>query len=290
MGTANGQATCDRVDNAAAAGSSLTCRRIDLFIFLLFALDKRTCPADEYCTWHLTRPSAGESLSMPALPPYIPPRDTDFNSWFLNFSTLLTASPATYGMVAGDASAVAAAYADWAAAYALAIAGTTRGPMTIAAKDDARTADTAIVRPYAVTISLNAGVMTSDKVAIGVNPRTSLPSPIAAPATNPVISIVAALPLVHSIRYRDMLSSPSVKSKPYGVVQCQIFGATSITPITDQTDLNYLAGATKCPLTIEWSADDSGKQAYYAARWINRNGLVGPWSPIVSMTVANGST
>lgn len=193
-------------------------------------------------------------------------------------------------MVSGDAVTVAAAYAAWNVAYAAAIAGTTRGPMTIAAKDTARVSSTAIVRPYAQAISNNAGVLVDDKVAIGVNPRTSTPSPIAAPATNPVLSVVAATPLIHLLRYRDMLSSPSVKSKPYGVVQIQIFGKASATPVTDPTTMFLLTSATKCPLTISWDGADAGKQAYYASRWINRNGLVGPWSPIVSFTIANGST
>lgn len=226
---------------------------------------------------------------MPALPSYIPPRDPDFQNWFQNFSTLLTAAPSTYGMVTGDAVAVAAQYALWNAAYLAAIGGATRGPMTIAAKDTERASATAIVRPYAQAISQNAGVMVDDKIAIGVNPRTSTPSPIAAPATNPVLSVVAATPLQHLLRYRDMLSSPSVKSKPYGVVQIQIFGKASATVVTDPETMFLLTSATKCPLTVGWNGADAGKVAYYASRWINRNGLVGPWSPIVSFTIANGS-
>jgi hypothetical protein len=45
--------------------------------------------------------------------------------------------------------------------------------------------------------------------------------------------------------------------------------------------------ATKNPVGINFVAGDVGKVCYYAARWITRRGLVGPWSNIVSFTVAN---
>lgn len=226
---------------------------------------------------------------MPALPPYIPARDTDFNNWLANFSTLLTANPPLYGLTPVDAVAVAAAAADWLVAYNAAIDGTTRGPFTIANKDTTRTATEAIVRPYAQAISNNAGVLVADKVAIGVNPRTNTPTKIAAPTTNPVLSIFSAIQLVHQLRYRDELASPTVKAKPYGVLQVQLYATASATPITDPAALDFVGGFTKSPLQVEWQAGDAGKVAYYAARWVTRTGLVGPWSPVVSFTVASGS-
>lgn len=225
---------------------------------------------------------------MPALPPYIPPRDSDLATWSDNFSTLATATPGTFGLLAADALVIAGQVTPWLAAYNEAANPSSRTPVAIAAKDDAKIAMLATVRPYAVQISLNAGVLSSDKIAIGVNPRTSTPTPIATPTTNPVIGIVTAYPLQHVLRYRDETSSPTVKSKPYGVTQCQIFGTASATPIVDQDLLDFKQIATKSPALIEWGAGDVGKAAYYAARWQTRSGLVGPWSPIVSFTIANG--
>ena len=45
---------------------------------------------------------------MPQLPPYIPARNANLIAWAANFSTLITASPGTYGLLAGDATAIAA--------------------------------------------------------------------------------------------------------------------------------------------------------------------------------------
>jgi len=225
---------------------------------------------------------------MPALPSYIPARDADLVNWSDNFSTLLTASPATYGLISGDAVAVAAANTPWQTAYTTAIDPSTRTPVAVQAKDDAKISMLATIRPYAQLISLNAGVLASDKIAIGVNPRTSSPTPISAPVTNPILAVVSTTPLQHVLRYRDESASPSVKSKPYGVLQIQIFCSVSATVITDQNALDYKGVATKSPFLLSFDPADAGKQAYYAARWITRRGLIGPWSPIVNLTVTNG--
>lgn len=223
---------------------------------------------------------------MPALPPYIPAKDAGLNSWANNFSTLLTASPATYGLLAADATAVAGAVDTWNAAYALVTSPSTKTKATVAAKNTARIGLLTTIRPYAQQISLNAGVTSGNKTAIGVNPRTSTPAPITAPTTYPVLTIANSLALTAIVAYRDQLASPSVKSKPYGVVQIQIFANTSATPITDPTLLPLKTQTTKSPLSISWPSAAKGLVAYYAARWVTRAGLVGPWSPIVNFVVA----
>lgn len=223
---------------------------------------------------------------MPALPPYIPAKDADLANWSANFSTLITASPATYGLTSGDAAAIAAVQAAWAAAYALVTSPTTKTATTVQAKNAARVSLLDTERPYAVNISLNAGVSTGNKIALGLNPRTTTPTPITTPTTYPALTIVSALPLQHVVRYRDQMASPSVKSKPYGVVQIQIFATASATVITDPGLLKFRQATTKSPFLQTWETADVGKPAYYAARWVTRTGLVGPWSPIVSFVVA----
>jgi len=225
---------------------------------------------------------------MPTPAPYIPPRDGELLTWADNFSALITASPATYGLSAGDAVAIASPVTAFDSAYSAAIDPSTRTPVSVQAKNDAKIDLLATIRPYAINISLNAGILSADKIAVGVNPRTSTPAPISAPTTSPVLSIISAPPLQHILRYRDEEASPSVKAKPYGVMQIQIYASVSVTPITDQNTLALKLVDTKSPLLVEWLPADAGKQAYYAARWVTRKGLTGPWSTIVAMTVTNG--
>lgn len=226
---------------------------------------------------------------MPASPPYIPPRNADRATWLDNFATLIAASPATYGLSSADATAISNTNADWQDAYSVMQAGTTRGPMSIAAFDAQNVITLALIRPYAQQIANNAGVSVDDKIALGLNARTNPPAPIAAPTTWPVLSIVSALPLQHVLRARDDMSSPSVKAKPYGVIAMQLFGMASATAVTDPTTLPLVMLTTKVPFAVNLSSADAGKQMYYAAKWYNRNGLVGPYGPIVNFTIANGT-
>ena len=54
---------------------------------------------------------------MPAVAPYIPPKDPALNNWLNNFTTLISANPAMYGLAPSDASNIAAAVSTWSAAY-----------------------------------------------------------------------------------------------------------------------------------------------------------------------------
>jgi hypothetical protein len=223
---------------------------------------------------------------MPSLPSYIPAKEANLNSWLLNFSALLTAAPSTYGLSPTDASNVAADVATWTAAYSPILSPSTKTAAAVSAKNSAKVAILAQIRPYAQQISLNAGVTTSAKTAIGVNPRTSVPVPITAPTTSPVLTAQSTSTAGTIIRYRDATASPSVKSKPYGVISVQLWAKSSTTPITDPTLLLFIESATKSPLTAVMGSGAAGTTVYFAARWQTRKGLVGPWSPIISYVVA----
>lgn len=218
---------------------------------------------------------------MPAVAPYIPNSDASYNSWLINFATLIAANPLTYGLTAGDATTINTAEAAWVAAYALVTSPATKTATTVQAKNIERVSSLNVVRPYAQTISLNPGVSSSNKIALGLNPRTSTPAPIAEPTTTPALTIISAAVLSHIIAYRDSTSSPSVKSKPFGVIQMYLYGTASATPITDVTKLGFLGGKTKSPFTQTWPSGSSGMTAYYAARWATRTAKLGPWSAII---------
>lgn len=218
---------------------------------------------------------------MPSLTPYIPPKNAALVAWGLNFSTLITASPGTYGLVSGDAVAIAAQYTTLAAAYALITSSATKTAATVAAFNADKINALALWRPYAQAISLNAGVSSSNKIALGVNPRTSVPLPITTPTTNPVLTAQSASTGGIIVRYRDATASPSVKSKPYGVIGTFMYAKASLTVITDPDMLVFQGTETKSPFTLSMPGT-AGMVVYVAARWVTKKGLVGPWSPIIS--------
>ena len=222
---------------------------------------------------------------MSALPSYIPARNANLVAWLNNFSTLITAAPATYGLMASDATTIASQKTALQNAYTLITSPSTKTAATVSSFNTIKATALATVRPYAQTISINAGVSPASKTAVGVNPRTSTPVPITTPTTQPVLTIQSTSTAGLLTRYRDATATPSVKSKPYGVVQIQIFAMTSVTPITDPTTLTYNSVQTKAPFNLSMPGT-AGKVVYVAARWATRKGLVGPWSSIVSYVSA----
>ena len=95
---------------------------------------------------------------------YLPTREPELRDWVVNFSNLISAAPATYGLVAADATAIAAAVDDFVAKYLLASDPTTRTLGTVADKDGAKAEMLTIIRSYAMRIKATAGVSDADKL------------------------------------------------------------------------------------------------------------------------------
>lgn len=219
---------------------------------------------------------------------YLPSSDLAFAAWLLNFSTLLTAAPATYGLTAPDAVIVAAQETAFSAALTLATDPGTRTPATVAAKDAARVLAEATVRPYATAISRDTGVLPGDKAAIGVTVPDPSRTPIPAPTSAPVLSVRSMAVGQVIADFRDSVD-PTPRAKPFGVIGLQLFNSFGTVAATDPTQLNFAGQFTKTPLTISTSGQ-SGKIMSTAARWVTRAGpgglaQVGPWSAIVSTYV-----
>ena len=148
---------------------------------------------------------------------FIPTKDALLDAWEQNFSTLITANPGLYGLTAADAVAIAAAFTAYDVAYAVIANPATKSHTTITAKNIARNASLAVIRPYAATIRANLGVTDANKLALGLVVRDPTPTPVAAPTSSPVLSIIAATPLQHTLRFVDQntpASGPSPRASP----------------------------------------------------------------------------
>jgi hypothetical protein len=225
---------------------------------------------------------------MASYPPYIPPKDADFANWVTNFDGLLSVAPTVYGLEAADATLVSAVVATWDLAYAQAIDPPTRTAPTVAAKDAARASAEAVIRPYAVQISLNAAVADLDKTAIGVTVPSLTPTPIPAPVNAPDIAIVSAIPLQQTLSFAE--PGAVGKSKPFGVTGCEVFRNIGLVPATDPAQAIYSATKTKSPFRETFIADDQGKIVTYFCRWSTRSGpggtaQFGPWSAPLTLSI-----
>lgn len=220
---------------------------------------------------------------------YIPAPDAGFSAWLANFSALLTANPTTFGLVAGDATIVAAQNTAFQNAYTQSVNPVTRTSASIAAKDAARATAESVARPYAQRIKVNPAVSNASRVNIGLTVDTFPPTPIPAPTTSPALLLSKATPLQHTLQYRDA-ETPDSKAKPYGVKQCTILRTIGLAPAVDPDVANYVGGFTKSPLNVGFQSADRGKYCTYFARWENGAGpggvaSVGPWSAPVSFLI-----
>lgn len=219
---------------------------------------------------------------------YIPAKDADFDLWLQNFSAVITASPTTYGLVTGDATAIAAQYTAWHAAFQAATDPGTRTPATVAAKDAARVTAEGVVRPYAVGISQDPTISNEDKATVGVTVRTGARTPIPAPTTAPSLILVSAVPGLLNLQYRDS-TTPLRKTKPAGVIGLELWANFGTVPATDPAQCSYQGGFTKTPFQLD-TTGQAGKVVTLFARWYNRSGVAGnaaagPWSAVLT-TVA----
>lgn len=220
---------------------------------------------------------------MPA--PYIPATDTAFDTWSNNFQTKIAASPGTYGLAAGDATAITASFNLWHAAYLLAINPATRTSVTVAAKATQKALSLILFRTYAQLIQANTGVAPTDKVALGLTNRSTGRTPIPAPGTAPILGFIGATPGSHTLKYADT-STPTTKAKPFGSIQLELWNFVGTEPpVGGAAGCSFYGLFTKTPYSVNFANGDIGKNSYYYARWTTRRGLVGPWSALLTAAI-----
>jgi hypothetical protein len=220
---------------------------------------------------------------------YIPQSDTGFNNWIVNFASLLTANPTSYGEDATVAATVQAVADAWGTAYALAVDPATRTSPTVADKDAAKAEALGTARPVAQRIKLNDSVTNQQRADLGLTVDKTVPTPIAAPTSFPQLAMIAATPLEHKLRYNDS-ENPAGKAKPFGVIGVEIWRSVGTVEATDPAQAFYDETVTKAPFTSTFSGDDVGKVCTYFARYTTKAGpggkaQKGPWSSALNVFV-----
>lgn len=222
---------------------------------------------------------------MAAAPPYIPNKNADLYTWTQNYRDTVTATPAAFGLVSADVTAITNSANAFLASYDLANDPATRTPVSINAMNADKFSWKQLARTYSAQIRLNPGVTDANKLALGLNLPNFTPSPIPAPISWPILSFVSASALTHVLTSKDS-SMPAGKFKPFGAQQLQLVGKPATTPTGLADDLPTVSFETKTPMQIVWDPGDLGKQVRYYGRWVTRKGLVGPWGPALDCVIA----
>ncbi len=215
---------------------------------------------------------------------YIPLRDGDLNLWGINFDTLITAGPSVFGLQPADAVFIHGYVSAFTTALQTAINPSTRTPASVAEKDGAKAAMLDIVRLYAQQIRLNHGVADVDKIALGITVTDAIRTPIPAPSTYPVVQVVGATFLAHTLRYNDQ-NTPDSRAKPFGALGLQLFVAIGDAPASSPEQADFQVFVTHQPFEVTFQPGQGGKYATYFSRWQTATGLVGPWPAPVSLMI-----
>jgi hypothetical protein len=173
----------------------------------------------------------------------------------------------------------------YAAALSVATTESTRTKVTITAKDNARNSAEQVCRQFAVLIKYNAGISDEAKIAAGVRPVNNEREPIEVPMTSPLLNAIASTPGSQTLRYADSMT-PDSPAKPFGATDLLLFCAVADDNVINPVLAKFVGKFTKNPISVEFGAEDNGKQATYFGRWSNRKGEVGPWSLPISLAIA----
>jgi hypothetical protein len=216
---------------------------------------------------------------------YIPRRDANAAQWAQNFAQHIAATPAAFGLTAGDAATITAAADAFAGALLVAVNEATRTRATVAAKDAARAAMEFLLRHYAQRVRLNRGVSNQLKASLGITIDDTTRTPVGPPVTCPIVTVIGATMGRHMVRFADS-ADPERRGKPAGVVALQLFVAVANQPAGDVREARFAALVTRDPFEMSFEHRDNARIATYFARWQTRRGIVGPWSAPAAFTVA----
>jgi hypothetical protein len=222
-----------------------------------------------------------------AVAPYvgIPTRDTQLATWAEVFADAINASPSAYGLSLTDATNIATANNNFQAAYATATDPTTRSRTTVAAKDSFKNAAVATFRNYYVIIQNNPGVTDDNKLAAGVKVKSQAKHKHLCPQTQPLLSMLGAIPLQLQCRFQDPDHQTTRGRLAPGAISVQFWAEVSATPTENVANAHFLGDHTRNIVQLNFEPADTGKTAIIWCRWQGRRGDTGPWSTAVKMTI-----
>lgn len=203
-----------------------------------------------------------------------------------NAITLCTANATAWTIPAAKITALATLRSAYELKYAVANNKNTQSPAATAARDASwKVLEVALIDLYDHNILNNVAIAQVDKVALNIHfngGNTNLPTP--AQTTSPIISLVGEEISVLHVVYSDS-SNPSTHYKPANVAFCELcykVGEPAPTNIAECVERYNVARSHE---GIVFAPEQRGKTVFAYARWVNKNGKVGPWGNLVTALI-----
>jgi hypothetical protein len=214
----------------------------------------------------------------------IPHPDPEFDGFFDQIHTYITANAADLGLTPDQLPPLAAAKTTWDTAYPAHKTAASAAGGAARTKEHARSGAEQLLRPIIQQIQANPKVTDEQRKAMNIHVRSKTRTSASIPTTAPMATIDTSQRLRHVINYRDSAAANSRK-KPAGVAYCEIWAKVGSPAPTGVGDLAYLGNATQTPQLEEFTGAQAGMTVYYWLRWVNTLGQKGPWSEQVSATI-----
>ena len=217
---------------------------------------------------------------------YLPSKDGPLLNWMNQFSSEITSTPTAFGLVAGQATAMAALVATFATKYAASIDPATRTKQAVQEKNDAKKPMKVMARNLAKVIQAYPSLTNGQRVLLGLTVRDT-PSPINPPTTAPVLEIVKTNGRLISIALREVGSER--RGKPAGVSGATVFSYVGATPPADINAWKYEGEPTRTSFDVEFAPTvAAGAQVWLTCFWKNFRDQAGPACMPVSAYIAGG--
>jgi hypothetical protein len=205
---------------------------------------------------------------------YFPSTDEGLLSWALNFSSLISATPTSYGLVAGDATAFAVLKTAFANAMAANEPGV-RNKMTVSAKNVARDVVKNAARFLVARIQGTPTVSDAQKYELRITVRSE-PTPMPAPALAPVATVKGVADRSVRMTLRDA-ANLTHRRKPVGVTGASVFWCAGAepSPAGDGWTFGGVTTETTFDLVLN-GAPSEAATVWICAMWVGTRGELGP--------------
>jgi hypothetical protein len=217
---------------------------------------------------------------------YLALNDAVFDKWFKFMIQYVNvkctgATPEWTHIPQAVRTALADAYAAWYTAYANTIGPHT--PVDTEAKNDAKKAAKAAVRPFVNQYLRFPPVTDEDRTAMGIPNRDPTRTPIGKPKTKPVFNVQVKGARSLTLPFHD--EGTTSRAIPYGMSGAVISSGIFDSPPANQKQLASTVLATASPHVLEFEEEDRGKRVYIAMQWQNERGVRGNYTDMQSAII-----
>ncbi|MDR1506839.1 MAG: hypothetical protein LBI67_07015 [Treponema sp.] len=217
---------------------------------------------------------------------YVPANDGAFNNWFKFLNQYVAAkctgqSPEWTHIPEAARTVLTDAYAAWYTVYSVTLSPHT--PVDTEAKNDAKKAAKAVIRPFVNQYLRFPPVTDEDRTALGIPNHDTMPTPVPKPKDIPEVEAQTPKPRVLSFRFRR--DTMKRWGKPDDVHGMELVWVISDTPPEETDDLIHSSFATKSPLVLDFKESERGRKVYYAVRWETGTVKKGDFSDILQVFV-----